>query len=81
MMFCNFSAAHLHNSDWSFRVKIVLIFFLCLRADGIGINPAQTAGEGDLLVGFNKVFLQKAERSVNLPPLLWCHLRIITFLL
>lgn len=47
----------------------VMIFFLCLRADGIGINPAQAAGEGDLLVSFRKVFLQKAAWS-SFQPLL-----------
>lgn len=39
-----------------------MLFFLCLHADGIGINPAQTAGEADLLVYFSRVLLQKAER-------------------
>lgn len=38
-----------------------MLFFLCLHADGIGINPAQTAGEADLLVYFRSVLLQRAE--------------------
>lgn len=63
MMVCHFPAAHLHDNHGRFLCEDdVMLFFLCLHPDGIGINPAQTAGEADLLVYFSRVLLQEAER-------------------